>query len=175
MGPRWRSSKENESESRSVVSDFLWPHGYTVHGILQARILEWVAIPFSRGSSQPKNRTQVSCIVGGFFIRRATNPSSNTGDVGHMSSISGSEIPWKRKWQPTPVFLLGKTPWTEKPGCYSPWRPKEVDTTENAHTCKLAYPKLMWLENPVFIMPTTSLTKQTLWKTDLHKASNSES
>ena len=41
------------SESRSVVSSSLWPHGlYTVHGILQAGILEWVAFPFSRGSSQ---------------------------------------------------------------------------------------------------------------------------
>ena len=38
-----------ESESRSVVT--LQPHGYTVHGILQARILEWVAFPFSSGSS----------------------------------------------------------------------------------------------------------------------------
>jgi len=37
---------------------------YTVHGILQARILEWVAFPFSRGSSQPKDQTQVSCIEG---------------------------------------------------------------------------------------------------------------
>ena len=37
---------------------------YTVHGILQARILEWVAFPFSRGSSQPRNQTQVSCIAG---------------------------------------------------------------------------------------------------------------
>ena len=34
---------------------------YTVHGILQARILEWVAFPFSTGSSQPRDRTQVSC------------------------------------------------------------------------------------------------------------------
>ena len=41
---------------------------YTVHGILQARILEWVAFPFSRGSSQPRDRTQFSCIVGGFFF-----------------------------------------------------------------------------------------------------------
>ena len=40
---------------------------YTVHGILEARILEWVAFPFSRGSSQPRDQTQVSCIVGGFF------------------------------------------------------------------------------------------------------------
>ena len=39
----------------------------TVHGILLARMLEWVAFPFSRGSSQPKDRTQVSCIAGGFF------------------------------------------------------------------------------------------------------------
>ena len=36
------------------------PVDYTVHGILQARILEWVAVPFSRGSSQPRDRTQVS-------------------------------------------------------------------------------------------------------------------
>ena len=40
---------------------------YTVHGILQARILEWVAFPFSRGSSQPRDLTQASHIVGGFF------------------------------------------------------------------------------------------------------------
>ena len=38
------------------------PMDYTVHGILQARILEWVAFPFSRGSSQPKNRTVINAI-----------------------------------------------------------------------------------------------------------------
>ena len=43
------------------------PIDYTVHGILQARILEWVAYPFSRGSSQPRDRTQTSSIAGGFF------------------------------------------------------------------------------------------------------------
>ena len=45
------------------------PINYTVHGMLQARILEWVAFPFSRGSSQPRDRTQVSHIAGGFFTR----------------------------------------------------------------------------------------------------------
>ena len=35
---------------------------YTIHGILQARILEWVAFSFSRGSSQPRNQTQVSAL-----------------------------------------------------------------------------------------------------------------
>ena len=51
----------------------LWnPMDYTVHGILQARILEWVAVPFSRASSQPSDGTQVSCIAGRFFTSWAT-------------------------------------------------------------------------------------------------------
>ena len=54
--------------SCSVVSDSLWPHGLysppglSVHGILQARILEWVAIPSSRGSSWPSDGIWVSCV-----------------------------------------------------------------------------------------------------------------
>ena len=43
------------------------PPGSSVHGILQARILEWVTMPSSRGSSQPRDRTHVFCIAGGFF------------------------------------------------------------------------------------------------------------
>ena len=62
--------------SCSVVSDSLWRYGLcglpgsSIHGILQARILEWVAISFSRGSSWRRDRTHVSCIsciAGGFF------------------------------------------------------------------------------------------------------------
>ena len=45
-----------------------WLLNYTVHGILQARILEWIALPFSRGSSQPRDQTHVSRTVGGFFF-----------------------------------------------------------------------------------------------------------
>ena len=46
----------------------LWdPMDYTVHGILQARPLEWVVFPFSMGSSQPMDQTQVSCTAGRFF------------------------------------------------------------------------------------------------------------
>ena len=48
------------------------PPGSSVHGILQTRILEWVAIPFSRGSSQLRDWTRVSCIAGGFFAIWAT-------------------------------------------------------------------------------------------------------
>ena len=53
----------------SVVSDSLWS---SVHGILQARILDWVAISFSRGPSWPRHRSQVSHIAGRFFTIRAT-------------------------------------------------------------------------------------------------------
>ena len=58
--------------SHSAMSDSLWPTvcdppGSSVHGIFQVRILEWVAIPFFRGSSQPRDPTQVSCFAGRFF------------------------------------------------------------------------------------------------------------
>ena len=53
---------ESESESRSVVSDSLRPRGPYSPWNSPARILEWVAFPFSRESSQPRDRTQVSCI-----------------------------------------------------------------------------------------------------------------
>ena len=54
------------------------PMVYMVHGILQARILESVAVPFSRRSSQPRDRIQVSRIVGGFFTSRATREAQLT-------------------------------------------------------------------------------------------------
>ena len=60
--------------SHTVVCDSLRPHVLYVAcqaplsmGILQARILKWVAMPFSRGSSQPRDQTQVSLIAVGFF------------------------------------------------------------------------------------------------------------
>ena len=50
---------------------------YTVHGILQARILEWVAAHFSRGSSQPRDQTQASHIPGGLFTSWTTREDLN--------------------------------------------------------------------------------------------------
>ena len=58
------------AQSRPTLWD---PTDCRVHGILHARILEWVANSFSRGSSQPRNWTQVSCIAGGFFTSWATS------------------------------------------------------------------------------------------------------
>ena len=54
------------------------PMDCTVHGILQARILKWVAFPFSRGSSQTRDRTQVSHIAGRFFTSWATREAQKT-------------------------------------------------------------------------------------------------
>ena len=55
--------------------------GSSVHGILQARILAWVVAPFSRGSSQPRDWTQVSCIAGRFFTIWATRESLIVGMI----------------------------------------------------------------------------------------------
>ena len=70
-----------ESVSGSVMSDSLRLRGLqpgsSVHGIPQAGILEWVAISFSRGSSQPRDRTWVSCIAGRFFTIWACRETPN--------------------------------------------------------------------------------------------------
>ena len=66
MHHTWTILKVKVTQSCLTLCD---PMNYTDHGILQARILEWVAVPFSRGSSQPRDWTQVSCIAGGFFYQ----------------------------------------------------------------------------------------------------------
>ena len=67
--------------------------GSPVHEILQARILEWVAMPSSRGSSQPRDRTQVSHVTGGFFTTEPPGKpinilSANKKIDAHVDSIS---------------------------------------------------------------------------------------
>ena len=60
------------------------PPGSSVHRTLQARILLWVALSFSRGSSQPRDRSSVSCIAGGFFI---AEPAGNQSSVSRGMQI----------------------------------------------------------------------------------------
>ena len=131
------------------------PLGSSVHGIHQARILEWVAIPFSRGSSWPRDQTQVSCIAGRRFTLWATREAyfievllkSSTIVIELSISLFNSVsfcfmyfralwlgvymfIIWRRKWQPTPVFLPGEFHVQRSLADYSPWGHKESDTTE---------------------------------------------
>ena len=109
---------ENESESHSVMSDSLRPTmdcsppGSSVHGILQARILEWVAISSSRGSSQLRDGTQVSHTAGRFFVFWATRDyrmvstnsavcdpyNSQVTHVGRESGVPCTVIDLAREW-----------------------------------------------------------------------------
>ena len=77
------------------------PMDYTVPGILQARILEWVAFPFSRGFSQPRNQTRVSCIAGRFFTSWATRDKMCLQAPIPSMNLSLLTQMWK-KWE----FLL---------------------------------------------------------------------
>ena len=75
LAKKWPNSvrgqvKESKSEVAQLCLTLCDPMDYTVHGILQARILEWVAFPFSRGPSQPRGRTRISyvCCFGRQFL-----------------------------------------------------------------------------------------------------------
>ena len=85
--------------------------GSSVDGILQARILEWVVIPFSRGSSRPRDQTQVSCITGSFF----TTESPRKPIVDYVGSL---------KWVKQHSVDKGKLLWFHRPNF--PLKPKEI-------------------------------------------------
>ena len=80
------------------------PPGCSVHEILQARILEWVAIPFSRGSSQPRDWTQVFHIAGRFFTIWATREAHWEENIERNFRFNGrqrdSELILKKEWWP---------------------------------------------------------------------------
>ena len=80
--------------------------GSSVYGISQARILEWVAFPSSRRSSQPRDRTCVSCILASKFF--TTEPLGNLRDLGLRRPVPCSEF--KRRLQ-----FLGSLPWEPTP------------------------------------------------------------
>ena len=62
-----RYESEVKVKITQLCPTLCYPMDYTVHGIVQARIMEWVAFPFSRRSSKSRDQTQVSHIAGGFF------------------------------------------------------------------------------------------------------------
>ena len=96
------------------------PPGSSVHGILQARILEQVAIPFSRGSSWPRDRTQVSGIAGRFFIVWATQEAMKENFQTRIRQTSGCNLRktsqfWDRLMCSRSVVLWGPQWHTESP------------------------------------------------------------
>ena len=84
--------------------------------ILQARILEWVAIPFSRESSQATDRTQVSCIAGGFFTSWATK-EAQLGESMYYNVKCAEEgnnyIFMEKRLQEIEMLSVNKVGWTD--------------------------------------------------------------
>ena len=75
-------NKENDIKRNKTQNKNCSLSGSSVHGISQARLLEWVATSFSRGSSLPRDQTHVSCLAGKFFT---TEPLGNPKLVGYRS------------------------------------------------------------------------------------------
>ena len=156
------------------------PMDYTVHGIFQARILEWVDFPFSRGSSQPRDWTQVSP-AGRFFTSWATKeantstwiqtPKSWLNWSWELSLVSPKKRPWcwerlraggegdDRGWD---GWMASLTRWTSEwtlgvgdgqggLACCDSWGHKKSDTTE----------QLNWTEAPK--LQSEEGMKEVLW------------
>ena len=110
------------------------PPGSCVHGILQVRILEWVAISSSRRSSRPRDQThvsRVSCVspvlAGAFFTTVTPGKPVTPLTLAKQNLV----IFWQ--WQPTPVLLPGKSHGRRSLAGCSPWGLKESDTSERLH------------------------------------------
>ena len=80
------------------------PPGSSVQGIFQARILEWVATSFSRGSAQPRDWTWVSCTAGRFFTDWTTREALSSELKVHLIPWSAPEQHWllKLEWETKP-------------------------------------------------------------------------
>ena len=104
------------------------PMDHTVHGILQARILEWVAFPFSRGifPTQGSNPGQ-SIIIRTFF---SNEEPAFRAEVICTRLHWVRKMPWRKARQPTPVFLPEESHGQRSLVGYSPWGLKASDTTE---------------------------------------------
>ena len=130
---------------------------YIVHGILQARILEWVAFPFSRDLPNPGIEARsltlqsdslpaepqgkpildvIACKKGFPSSSVVKNPLANAGDPRDLGLFPELERPpGGRKWQSTPVYMPGKSRGKNSLAGYSPWGHKELEASEDEHEC----------------------------------------
>ena len=161
---------ERESVSHSVVSDSLWPHGlkptrlFHLWNSNQARILEWVAMPFSSGSSWPRDRTRVSCIAGRFSTIRATQEASCYLPI---------------------LFIIACTYWSQTPNSSLPTS-NPLTTTDlfsmsvslflfcrQVHLYHILYSTYKWLNNSKMVFIFVWLTSlNTIISMSIHIAAN---
>ena len=109
--------------------------GSSVHEIFQARILEWVAISFSRGSSWPRDRTRVSRIVGRHFTICKSRKSRDTWSNRHV-------WPWSKKWSRARV---NRVLTREHTGHSKHPLPTAQETTLHMDITRWPIPKSDWL------------------------------
>ena len=112
----------------------------SVYGILQARIMKWVAIPFSRGSSQPRDRTWVSCIRGRFFTVWGTRQAPNWS----IDIIDSTQAPALALF----LFLSHSSP-------YIPYKP--------LYSQIFSFWSIWWTLNGILLLPHI-LPSVHLWK-----------
>ena len=119
------------------------PPGSSVHGILQARNLEWVAIPFSRGSSQPRDQIWVFCIDTQILYHRTTREALKEG----FDSLKYRGTVTDRKW-----VLIFVTPWTVP--C---WALLTMEFFRQEHWSGLPFPSPEDLPNPGIELRSSAL------------------
>ena len=108
----------SKCQSLSPVWFFVTLSGPSVHRILQARILEWVAIPFSRDSSQPRDQTWVSCVASGFFTIWTTTLQYKIKRV-FKKELNSSFLSCPCSTWPGPTYSPVHSP-TTTPSCSTP-------------------------------------------------------
>ena len=120
-------------ESLKLCSTLCYDMDCTVHGILQARMLESAAVPFSSGSSPPRNQTRVSCIAGRFFTSWATSEAWYFVIPGILQTFSSLYLLWWPMISDLCSFMIvwRAMKWSESHsvvsdslwphGLYSPW------------------------------------------------------
>ena len=139
--------------------------GPSVHGVIQARILEWIALPSSRGSSRPRDWTcvsYISCVgrqvlyrqshLGSQLIRCRVSavgfpggavlkspPANARRHQTHRFNPWVGKVSWSMKRHPTPVSLPEKFNGQRSLAGYSPWGCQEWDTTQHTHTLSMPY------------------------------------
>ena len=159
------------------------PPGSSDHGILQARILEWVVTSSCKGSSWPRNRTQVSCIVGSFFTNRATREAWGMGTCSQqwqtVASLKPQDEPQIRKCQTfegnysseTTASLIAPTvkrlPAVRETRIRFLGRESPLEKAMAIHSSTLAW-KIPWTEEPDRLQSRGSQRVGHDWATSLH-------
>ena len=123
------------------MSKALWdPMDYSLsgspaHGTLQAKILEWGTTSYSDSNHRALLKT--------FFIFFKAHISLSTGRVMYLETFKA--LGWRRKWQPTPVFLPGKSHGQRCLVGYSPWGRRVRRDWMTKHTLGIVYPRAKFL------------------------------